>query len=118
VQVTHERVEITADIPDDETTANIVSSYTSTLQRMLAEEAGPVASPLDGRFQVLPLLISVHPACHRACVAHKQAMDRIAPIFTETTKRTRVPSCSSRITMDCSTRQRCLGDNNISRLFA
>jgi hypothetical protein len=66
--VTHERVEITADIPDDETTANIVSSYTSTLQRMLAEEAGPVASPLDGRFQVLPLLTSVHAACHRACM--------------------------------------------------
>jgi hypothetical protein len=44
VQETHERVEITADIHDDETTANSVSSYTSTIQRVLAEEAEPVPS--------------------------------------------------------------------------
>lgn len=50
--MTHERVEITADIPDDETTARIVNSYTHKLQRMLAEEAGPAATALDGRFQV------------------------------------------------------------------
>lgn len=54
--MTHQRVEITADIPDDETTAHIVNSYAHKLKRMLAEETGPVATPLDGRFQVLYLL--------------------------------------------------------------
>jgi 5'-nucleotidase len=53
VQVTHERVEITAEIEDDAETAAIVDSYSFKLKSMLEEEAGPVATPLDGRFQVV-----------------------------------------------------------------
>lgn len=56
MQVTHERVEVTADVPDDEETARIVSTFAQKQDRMLKEEAGPVATALDGRFKASHLL--------------------------------------------------------------
>lgn len=61
--MTHQRVEITRDIPDDKETALIVNSFTEKQEAMLAEEAGPVSTDLDGRFQVL------HPAQISACAS-------------------------------------------------
>ena len=64
VQVTHQRIEITSDIPDDEETAVIVQSFTEELENTLSENAGPCATALDGRFKVQhPLFLfraSVH----------------------------------------------------------